>query len=158
MQFRLVCFLVLLTALFLSSCTKMIYTHEVIRKIKTKDDLVDEMGNPDTIKKYPAFQEWVYYRDTTSITDVSIVTDSTQNSAVPIIHSKPVSMRETEHDKYVKFLVDTNNKVIGHKNQGVDLSKRVNKNAGETILDILGGTAALILLAGLEYLKYLGEN
>ncbi|MBB3055882.1 hypothetical protein [Mucilaginibacter gotjawali] len=136
--------------LFLSGCSKMVYTREVVDHLHTKADLVKELGEPDKKTPYPGFEEWVYYRDTLSTLNQS---DTLSNSRIVPIKDSLTNKIVALHTASIKFHIDSANRIISYKNDGVNLSKKVKENFGASVLDVLAGTLVILLVVGYEIAK-----
>ena len=105
------------------------------------------MGPPTRITKSEGGQELIYTRDTT-YTIVKSAKSDTTNSSVNGTDSLKVD-RIVPHIRSIKFMIDTNNNVIGYKNNGIDLSKKVKVNPILEGLKYLGEGVILIIVLGL---------
>jgi hypothetical protein len=134
-------------------CSKTITTQQVVDKLNTKDELLKQLGKPDEKKSFPEVEEWTYYRDTVPPPDSAshhyiVTADSTKINS-DSIKLVPVA----QHNHYIKFIIDTNNKVVGHKNNGVDLSKKEKVGFGTSVLNVLGIILVLSIFIGYEIAK-----
>ena len=136
--------------LFFSGCSKIVYTREVVEHLHTKADLVKELGEPDKKTSYPGFEEWAYYRDTLSTLNQ---TDTVSNSKIIPIKDTLTNKIVALHTASIKFHVDSANRIISYKNDGVNLTKKVKENFGASVLDVLAGTAVILLIIGYEIAK-----
>jgi hypothetical protein len=143
------CFLLLL---FSSGCSKIVYTQQVVDKIHTKRDLVKQLGQPDQKVKYPGFEEWVYVRDTLSALSNKNTPDTVNKVARPLQDSSKTTFYAVHHT-FIKFQIDSTNRVTGYKNNGVDLTRKVKENFGQSVLTILGGTLLVLLIITLEIIN-----
>ena len=137
--------LILITLLFLCSCTKKLYTHQqVMQSMHTKDDVLKKLGTPDEVKKGEDIEEWVYNRDTVhkpgkpKKTD-TIFASNAQSDTLKVIQFP-------RHVKYIRFIFDQQGNIAGYKSQGVDFSYVKKESFGLTALKVLG-IAALIAVA-----------
>lgn len=136
-----------------AGCSRTIQSKEVINQIHTSSDLIKELGQPSEKNVHPGYEEWVYFRDTVaSGTNVKVIDSSAKVSpedSVQEIKNQPLK----KHYQYVSFLVDSNNIVAGHKNNGVDLTKKVPMSFGESLLEVLAGIAAVAILITVEVIN-----
>ena len=102
-----------------------------------------QFGVPDIRKKVGADEEWIYNRDT--LASVKQIKRDTVNK---IADSLRISQNNNQ-GKYIKFIIDTNNNVIGYKLNGVNTSRKVKVSAGTIILKILSNEFVISLLIGI---------
>ena len=145
-------FFVLCTLILHGSCTKVIHTRQVLQSFHTKDDILKQFGPPDEKKQGLGVEEWVYYRDSKPALAQSNKTDTVQNYST---HRNPDSLnRITPHTTSIRFMIDTNRNVVGYKNNGVDLTRKVKQNPVLVSLNFMGevliGVIALGLYFGVE--------
>lgn len=133
-------------------CSRTIHTQQVLQSPHTKDDVLKQFGPPDERKQGDGIEEWVYTRYPVS----SAKKQDTINSQQLNISSDSLKINPTApKNKYFKFLIDTNNNVVGYKNNGVDLTKKVKQNPALATLKFLGQVVIVTIVIGL----YLGvEN
>ena len=135
---------------FSLGCSHVIQSKDVINSMHTRFDLLNQLGEPNEKNKHPGVEEWVYYRDTIETYDRRVTIDSSSK----IMHQttgadstvKPIKL----HNADIRFLIDTNNIVVGHKNNGADLTKKVPLSFGQSVLEVLAGTAAVIIIIAVE--------
>lgn len=140
--------LILGILILLCSCTRVIHTKQVLHSLHTKDEVLKQMGPPTKITKSEGGQELIYTRDTT-YTIVKSAKGDTSTSSVNGADSLKVD-RIVPHIRSIKFMIDTNNNVIGYKNNGLDLSKKVKVNPLLEGLKYLGEGVLLIIVLGLS--------
>jgi hypothetical protein len=124
-------------------CTQTLYTKDVAKNCQTKDQVIKQFGIPDIRRKVGADEQWIYNRDTLeSIKQIKTNAINKTADSLRII-------RNTDQNKYIKFIIDTNNKVIGYKMNGINTSKKVKMSAGTVILKVLGSEIVVSLLVGI---------
>ena len=138
-------FLILLSAIFLCSCSKKLYTHkQVMQGFHSKDDVLKRFGNPDIKRTVDSTEIWIYNRDvgTKSVDSTAklskINTDTTKS--LPVV----------KQGKYINFMFDSTGSVVGYKSNGIDLSYEKKISAGTNILKALGTAAIIAVIVGLE--------
>ena len=134
--------LILIAIISFCGCTQTLYTKDIAKNCQTKDQVVKQFGIPDIRRKVGADEEWIYNRDT--LVAVKQIKKDTINRA--FLND---SLRISQNTKYIKFIIDTNNNVIGYKMNGVNSSKKVKMSAGTVILKILGSEIVISLLVGI---------
>jgi hypothetical protein len=149
----LICGFYILVLFSLSGCSKIVYTQQLVNDLHTKQDLVKQLGQPDQKITYPDFEEWVYIRDTLSVLSNKNNSDTIKKEISP---SSPDSLKNifySVHHTSIKFHIDSTNRIIGYKNNGVDLTRKVKESFGNSVLNILGGTLVVLLIIGFEIAK-----
>jgi hypothetical protein len=146
-------FFILLSAIFLCSCSKKLYTHkQVMQSFHTKNDVLKKFGNPDIKRMADSTEIWIYNRDigaksvdsTAKISKINI--DTTK--ALPIV----------KQGKYINFMFDYAGNVVGYKSNGIDLSYEKKISAGTNILKALGTAAVIAIIVGLEFYNNSGAS
>ena len=137
------CLLILIAVISFCGCTKTLYTKDIAKSCQTKDQVMKQFGVPDIRRKVGADEEWIYSRDT--LASVKQIKRDTVNK---IADSLRIS-RNTDQGKYIKFIIDTNNNVIGYKLNGVNTSRKVKVSAGTIILKILTNEFVISVLLGI---------
>ncbi|MGZ3812414.1 MAG: hypothetical protein ACXVJP_03730 [Mucilaginibacter sp.] len=95
-------------------------------------------------------EEWIYNRGS-SPADIELSKkDTTNNSSNKSIPDSLKIKDFTPKGKYIRFIIDTNNNVVGYKNNGVDLTKKVKVNPALEALKFLGGVTLVIIVIGLS--------
>jgi len=134
------------------SCTKVIHTRQVLQGFHTKDDILKRFGTPDEKKQGVGVEEWVYHMDSGPAVAQSNITDPVQS--YPLKPNTDSLSKASPHNKSVRFMIDTNNNVVGYKNDGVDLTRKVKQNPVLVSLNFMGqvliGAIALGLYFGVE--------
>jgi hypothetical protein len=125
----------------------------VVDNLHTKQDLLKQLGEPDQKVTYPEYEEWAYIRDTLSVLSNNNNSDTVSKVANGPSKDSVKSTFYAVHHTYIKFQIDSANHIIGYKNNGVDLTRKVKENFGNTLLDILGGTLAVLLIVVVEVVK-----
>lgn len=136
-------FLTLIAIISFCGCTKTLYTKDIAKSCQTKDQVMKQFGVPDIRRKVGADEEWIYNRDT--LASVKQIKRDTVNK---IADSLRISQNNNQ-GKYIKFIIDTNNNVIGYKLNGVNTSRKVKVSAGTIILKILSNEFVISLLIGI---------
>jgi hypothetical protein len=137
--------IVLSALLFLSSCTKKIYTHQqVMQGFHTKDDVLKRFGKPDEIKEGNDIEEWTYNGATIYNTDKG----KTQELSTNAIPDTLKDTQASKYSKYIRFIFDKDGNVAGYKTQGVDLTTVTKEKVGITILKVLGIAALVVIVIG----------
>lgn len=146
--------------LYFTGCSRTIQSKEVINKIHTGSDLLNELGQPSEKNLHPDFEEWVYFRDTIETSGEKNKSDTLSKTVDTLANVNTGNVGQTvknqpikKHYRYISFLVDTNNVVVGHKNNGVDLTKKVPMGFGESLLEVLGGIAAITVIIIVEVIN-----
>ncbi len=137
------CLLILIAIISFSSCTQTLYTKDVAKSCQTKDQVMKQFGIPDLRRKVGADEEWIYNRDT--LASVKQIKRDTVNK---IADSLRISQNNNQ-GKYIKFIIDTNNNVIGYKMNGINTSRKVKVSAGTIILKILSSEFVISILLGI---------
>jgi hypothetical protein len=142
-------YLIVLCLLLFCSCTKKVYTHQqVMQGFHTKDDVLKQFGNPDQVKEGADIEEWTYNRDKvsepnkTNKPDTIIATDAVSDT---LKASQPVA-----YSKYIRFIFDREGNVAGYKTQGIDMSRTTQDSFGIGLLKVLGITALVVIIVGLD--------
>jgi len=142
----------------LSGCSKIVYSQQVVDNLHTKQDLLKQLGEPDQKVINPGYEEWSYIRDT-----LSVLSDKNSSDTVNKKTDSPKqdSIKGTfyaVHHTYIKFHIDSADRIIEYKNNGVDLTRKVKENFGNSLLHILGGTLAVLVIIVVEVAKDKLEN
>ncbi len=141
--------LITLYMLTLTSCTKVIYTHNnYMQSFKTKQDLIKTFGLPTQKRQEDTYTEWLY--DYGRIAINSGTNTNLFNSNLP--NATTVNGEYTniikEENRFVKFILDENNNIVSYTSTGVNFTKK-KKNVLATLLVttsvIVGGFGLLIL-------------
>jgi hypothetical protein len=136
----------------LSGCSKIVFTQQVVDNLHTKQDLLKQLGEPDQKLAYPGYEEWAYIRDTLSVLSNNN-SDTVKNETDRPSKDSIKSNFYTVHHTYIKFHIDSTNHIIGYKNNGVDLTRKVKENFGHSVLNVLSVTLAILLIIGVEVAK-----
>ena len=135
--------LILIAIISFCSCTKTLYTKDIAKSCQTKDQVMKQFGIPDIRRKVGADEEWIYNNDT--LAAIKQVKKDTINK---IADSLRISQNPGQ-SKYIKFIIDTNNNVIGYKLNGVNTSQKVKVSAGTIIVKILTSEFVISILLGI---------
>jgi hypothetical protein len=135
--------LILIAIISFCGCTRTLYTKDIAKSCQTKDQVMKQFGIPDIRRKVGADEEWIYNRDT--LASVKQIKRDTVNK---IADSLRISQNNNQ-SKYIKFIIDTNNNVIGYKLNGVNTSRKVKVSAGTIILKILSSEFVISILLGI---------
>lgn len=141
---------VLLGALLsISSCSKIVYTHEqVMLSYRTKEAVIKQFGLPDEKREANGITEWVYDCDSVSSLGSSktmIAIDGRYNGVTDSLKTKTQNVdRFTDYRKYIKFTFDQAGTVLKWDSHGVNFAEKKSNTVG-TVLLIVGSTAVLLL-------------
>jgi hypothetical protein len=131
------------------SCSHTIHTQQVLQSPHTKDDVLKQFGPPDERKQGDGIEEWVYTRYPVSASKKQdTINGQHRNNNADSLKGNPTR----SNNKYFKFIIDTNNNVVGYKNNGVDLTKKIKQNPALIALKFLGQVVIVTIVIGL----YLG--
>lgn len=136
-------FLILIAIIFFYGCTKTLYTKDIAKSCQTKDQVMKQFGIPDIRRKVGTDEEWIYNRDT--LASLKQVKRDTINKTTDSIRANQIA----DQSKYIKFIIDTNNNVIGYKLNGVNTSQKVKVSAGTIIVKILTSEFVISILLGI---------
>lgn len=153
MKHKLSVSLIILALLCCFGCSRIVQSKDVINGIHTRADLIKQMGEPNEKNPHPGFEEWVYFRDTIEAYNRAPIVDTVKQSIQPTATTETQTKPVKQHNADIRFLVDTNNNVVGHKNNGVDLTKKVQMGFGESVLEVLAGTLAVIIIVAVEVIN-----
>ena len=137
------CLLILIAIISFCSCTRTLYTKDIAKSCQTKDQVMKQFGIPDIRRKVGPDEEWIYNNDT--LAAIKQVKKDTINK---IANSLRISQNPGQ-SKYIKFIIDTNNNVIGYKMNGINTSRKVKVSAGTIILKILSSEFVISILLGI---------
>lgn len=114
----------------------------------TKDDVLKRFGKPDQVKKDSVMEEWVYDRNVTDIP----VKPAKQDTVIAgnTISDTLRAVQAAKYSKYIRFIFDRDGNVAGYKSNGVDLSHVTRDSFGLTVLKVLGITALLVIIIGVD--------
>ena len=130
-------------------CSRKIHTQQVLQSPHTKDDVLKQFGPPDERKQGDGIEEWVYTRYPVSASKKQdTVKGQYNNNSTDSLKINPTG----PNNKYFKFIIDTNNNVVGYKNNGVNLTKKIKQNPALATLKFLGQVVIVTIVIGL----YLG--
>lgn len=130
-------------------CSRTIHTQQVLQSPHTKDDVLKQFGPPDERKQGDGIEEWVYTRYPVSASKKQdTINGQHGNSSVDSLKINSTG----PNNKYFKFIIDTNNNVVGYKNNGVNLTKKIKQNPALATLKFLGQVVIVTIVIGL----YLG--
>lgn len=147
--------------IFVSSCSKQIYSHEeVLQSYHTKDDVVRQFGQPNEIMIVSDTTKWLYncgdppiFNDTKTKVKVNGVYN-TENGFNII----PASVKQfSRYDKYVKFTFSSDGKVLSWDSQGLNFAERKAKPIA-TIAIVVGAVAVVVGTIGLIQLNNWGRG
>jgi hypothetical protein len=135
----------------LYSCSTRVYTHQqVMQSFQTKKDVTKRFGVPSEKLQIDSTESWTYSFDTPSTLPQSIHPDSIKGPA-PDHHTDSLrAVLFPHHTKYIKFLFDTAGNVTGYKSNGVNLGMTKKDSFGIGLLKVLGVTAFLVVVIGVE--------
>jgi len=136
------------------SCTRVIYTQEVLQNCHTGTDVMKQFGKPDKRTTVDSNEVWIYYK---LVTPTNNISKTTPRAAV----NNPIKVDSlnaaTNSTKYIKFIIDTNNQVVGYKNNGLDLTRKVKVSAGSATMKILGSEIVVSILLAVA-LSFVTKN
>ena len=127
----------LISMLLLSSCSKVLYSHnDVMARYRSKADVIKGFGLPTVKKEEGQYSEWIYNYGST------IQGFNTKLSGSNVNLSK-----YNTYSTYVKFNFQ-GDKVIDWRTQGTDFTVK-SGNDEKTLLWILGISGVLIFIGGI---------
>jgi hypothetical protein len=135
--------LILIAIISFCGCTRTLYTKDIAKSCQTKDQVMKQFGIPDIRRKVGTDEEWIYNRDT--LASVKQIKKDTINKTTDSLRIS----QTTDQSKYIKFIIDTNNNVIGYKMNGINTSQKVKVSSGTIILKILSNEFVISLLIGI---------
>jgi len=147
----------LLTALssllLLCGCTHTMYSHQqVLQKCHTKQEVFEQLGQPDEINPGAGIEQWTYNMDkpplkkNKRVKDFKAMPDSLVKDSIQFI--KP-----NKYARYVKYIFDDTGNVVGYKSDNVDLTTNKKDNFGKSLVNITGAVLVVSLLVALELYK-----
>lgn len=113
---------------FLSSCSKQIYSHQqVMESYHTKDDVKRQFGQPDEIMIVNDTTRWLY-----NCGDPSVFNDTKTKVKVNGVFNTgsgfntiPITVKQfSEYNKYVKFTFNHDGKVLNWDSSGLNFVER----------------------------------
>ena|ERR1700754_932813 len=140
----------------LAGCSKQVYTHQqVMQGFHTKADVLKQFGMPDQKKTSEGIEEWTYNKDTPANKTMQPVVETVQKSDttksyVPTARDSLKLLKYTQNKNYIRFLFDSAGNVSGYKSNGVNLAYTKKDNFGTGFLKVLGITAAIVVIVGVE--------
>lgn len=135
--------------LSLCGCAKKVYTHQqVMQSFHTKGDVLKRFGKPDQIKEDTLLDEWTYNRDGVD-RPVKAGTGDTISAAVTTSDTLKTN-KIVKYNKYIRFIFDKDGNIAGYKSKGVDLTQVTTDSFGLTVLKVLGITALLVIVIGVD--------
>lgn len=141
----------LIALLSITSCSKIVYTHEqVMLSYHTKADVVKQFGYPDQKKEAKGITEWVYNCDTTSMffySQTKVAVNGRYNGILDSLKTANVN-EFTSYSKYIRFVFDETGRVLRYDSHGVDFAER-KPNGGGTAMVIIGSAAAFYIIVGI---------
>jgi hypothetical protein len=142
----LVLFILVFTVCFYS-CSRTIHTQQVLQSPHTKDQVLKQFGPPDEKKQGDGIEEWVYTRYPVSVSKKQdTIKGQRGNSSADSLKINPTG----PNNKYFKFIIDTSNNIVGYKNNGVDLTKKIKQNPAVATLKFFGQLAIITIVIGLS--------
>jgi hypothetical protein len=144
-------FPVLAVWLLISSCSKQIYSHDqVLQSYHTKEDVLQQFGQPDEIMAAPDTVQWLYNCNRTSTlagTKTRVKINGRYNSAAGV-YSVPKTVKQfSDYEKYVKFAFSKDGAVLGWNSAGVNFAQRKAKPLA-TIGIVVASAAVVVFIAG----------
>lgn len=118
--------------LFLTSCTKTIYSHEdVITRQQTKEDVIKQFGLPSEKFEDNGYTQYVYDYGSTTVSssygrrNTNVTVNSSSNSLYGSANSNAyVVGRMSTYTNYAKFVFDSNDRLIRWETKGVDFAEK----------------------------------
>ncbi len=138
-------FFILVCIVCFCGCSRTIHTQQALQSPHTKDDVLKQFGPPDERKQGDGIEEWVYTRYPVSA--------SKKQDNIKIQNSNggdSLKVNSTPTNKYFKFIIDTNNNVVGYKNNGVYLTKKIKQNPALATLKFLGQVVIVTIVMGVD--------
>lgn len=135
----------------ISSCTKILYTHQqYMERFKTKDDVIHGFGIATEKRQENNISEWFYDygRRTTAVSNGNSYTGVSVSGDYNSIYGNSntntgMITQIYNNENYVKFLFDSTNRVINWNTFGVDFGKKTIAR-GATMVAI-GGTLLAVI-------------
>jgi hypothetical protein len=119
-----------------------------MQSFHTKDDVLKQFGKPDEVKEGTDIEEWIYSRDKVSGPNKPVKQDTI--IATNAISDTLKTTQAIKYNKYIRFIFDREGNVAGYKTQGVDMGTTKKEDFGMTLLKVLGITALVIIIVGLD--------
>lgn len=139
--------LLILSIIFLSSCTRVVYSHEdYMSAVKTKSDAISAFGSPTNRTKEGDLEVWTYIlgSGTVGIGMANGFGNYSNNSSNASVYGSTVNSNFTRE---VTFIFDGNN-AVKWNSRGVDFKKEEINKSGTTwgILGFIGGSTLLLII------------
>lgn len=140
----------------LSSCTKLLYSHEeYMNRFRTKEGVIAHFGLPDQKIEEGDYTQWLFDfgKGSTGVGFGNANTNASIYGNKSNIYGNSntnagVFTQVDEYDKYVKFTFDKQGMVKNWTSQGVNLSRKQIKK-GATIVAVVAVIAACVELGAL---------
>jgi hypothetical protein len=142
-------YIFLLGVLLLSSCAKVVYTHQqLMQSFHTKADVLKHLGNPDRVKEGNDVEEWIYTRPVAYIHGRAKNQDMA-HATMP--HPDTLKfVTNGPNSQFIRFIFDPQGNVVGYKSQDENLGHVYKESFGITALKVLGIAALVIIVVGLD--------
>ncbi len=136
---------------FLSSCSKQIYSHkEVMQSYHTKNDVIRQFGQPDEIMIVNDTTRWLYNCGEPSVfndTKTKVKVNGVFNAGSGF-NTIPVTVKQfSRYNKYVQFAFNHDGKVLNWDSSGLNFAERKAKPLA-TIAIVVGAVAVVIATIG----------
>lgn len=142
--------------LSLCGCATKRFSHQqVMQSYHNKDDVLKRFGKPDKRRIVDSTEVWFYYHyngpnnfkpGSTTVATVQPDTEKVAYNSADTLKAKQQIPANTS----ISFIFDKQGNVQGYKSQGVDFSYSKTDSFGITMLKVLGITALVILVVGLD--------
>lgn len=137
----------------LCSCTHTLYTHQqVLQKCHTKEDVFEQLGQPDEINPGVGIEQWTYNMDKSHLKksrkrkDFKSIPDTVMKDSLQLA-------KQDTFTHYVKYMFDDMGNVVGYKSDGVDLTTNKKDSFGKSLLNITGAVVVISALVAIELYK-----
>ncbi len=140
-KFIKIAFLLYLGIFLLTSCTRVVYTHEdYMSRIKTKNDALLTFGSPTSKTQEGGLEVWTYILGSGTIG----FGNYNNNTGTSSVYGTTLY---TNFTREITFIIDGNN-VIRWNSRGVDFQKEEVDNKATTwgILGFIGGSTVLMMI------------
>ncbi|WDZ99659.1 hypothetical protein [Mucilaginibacter sp. SJ] len=138
--------------IFLSSCSKLIYSHEeVMQSYHTKNDVIRQFGQPDEIMIVNDTTRWLYNCGEPSVfndTKTKVKVNGVFNAGSGF-NTIPVNVKQfSRYNKYVQFAFNHDGKVLNWDSSGLNFAERKAKPLATIGVVATVVTAIAIVIVG----------
>ena len=133
--------------LLLVSCTKTLYTHQqVLQQCQSETDVLQRFGLPDEVNPGPGFDQWTY--NMTYRTEWKNPKKQVPNLPISdtLVKDSIQKVDPAKYEKFVKFMIDKDGKILGYKTEGVDLTYKGKDSFGKNLEKITAVVLVISLL------------